>query len=268
MYSSHSFRNFANRHFSTRAPEYTSEALSIMPIVSQLGLLMASQRKVFQSTVMMKYIVALSGLAVVAFLIVHLLGNLLLYSGPAAFNKYAQTLRDLGSLLWVARGGLLVAFIAHIVLTIRLKNINVSARPQNYNTKAHLASTMASRSMFWTGLTILCFVLFHLLHFTWGKVQPDAFTGTWILLDGRAVHDAYKMTVAGFNVSWISLSYVIAVTVVFLHLQHAIQSAMQTLGFNHPRYTPLILRLSGVLSTVLWLGFVSLPISVLAGFIH
>jgi len=122
--------------------------------------------------------------------------------------------------------------------------------------------------MLYTGLTILSFVVFHLAHFTWGVVQPDHYQGTWILTDGRTVHDVYKMTLAGFKVPVISLIYVICVTVVMLHLQHAIQSAVQTLGFRHPRYTPMVVKAGAVLATVIWLGFVSIPVSVIAGIVR
>ena len=213
-------------------------------------------------------VVAVSGLAVVGFLIAHLAGNLLIYAGPMSFNKYAQGLRDLGALLWIMRGGILLAFAAHIFFAIKLKSLNNAARPVNYSVKTNVSSTLASRSMFWTGLTILSFVVFHLAHFTWGKIQPDKYSATWILTDGRTTHDAYKMTVAGFQEIWISALYLIAVTIVFLHLQHAVQSAFQTVGFNHPRYTPIVLKLSAGLSVLLWIGFASIPVCVLEGIVH
>ncbi len=214
---------------------------------------------------MQKYIVAFSGLAIVGFLIAHLAGNLLVYAGPSAFNKYAQGLRDLGALLWLMRLGTFVAFVMHIVFSVKLKGRNAAARPTNYSVVSTQASTVSSRSMVYTGLTILTFVLFHLAHFTWGKVQPKHFEGSWMLPDGRLVHNAYAMTVAGFQETSISVLYLVAVTVVFLHLNHAVQSAVQTIGFNHPRYRPLVLNISKVLSIVLWLGFFSIPISVLIG---
>ena len=228
---------------------------------------MASKRALFETTVMQKYIVAFSGLAIVGFLIAHLAGNLLIYSGPASFNKYAQGLKDLGLLLWLLRAGTLTAFVLHIVFTLKLKSRNLAARPDDYKEVNAQASTVYSRSMTLTGLSIFTFVLFHLAHFTWGKVQPDNYHDTWMLMDGRLVHNAYTMTVAGFHVGWISALYLIAVTVVFFHLNHAVQSSVQTLGFNHPRYRSMILRVSQILSIVLWLGFASIPVSVLVGFV-
>ncbi len=229
---------------------------------------MSSKRTLFGSTVMQKMIVAISGLAVVGFLIAHLAGNLLIFSGPSAFNKYAQGLRDLGALLWIMRAGILVSFVAHIVFTVKLKGRNASARPTSYQSLTPVASTVYSRSMIISGLSILAFLLFHLAHFTWHKVAVVPYNQTWLLLDGRLVHNAYAMAVAGFRSLPISIFYVLAVTMVFLHMNHAVQSAFQTLGFNHPRYRPMVLRATMVLSLVLWLGFIMIPISVLMGFVQ
>lgn len=222
----------------------------------------------FQSTVMQKAVVAISGLLFVLFLIGHLGGNLLLYTGPMAFNKYAQGLKDLGPLLWILRIVMVMSLVLHVTFTIRLRQRNAEARPVEYAKKTPVASTLYSRSMMYTGLTILAFVIFHLAHFTWGKVQPEHYTGTWMLPDGRTTHDVYKMTVAGFNEAWISVVYILCVSMVMMHLQHAIQSAVQTLGFRHPRYTPMVLKAGAAIATVLWLGFVSIPISVMSGIVQ
>ncbi|MFM2133922.1 MAG: hypothetical protein RL156_1203 [Bacteroidota bacterium] len=217
---------------------------------------------------MQKAVVAISGLLFVLFLIGHLGGNLLLYTGPMAFNKYAQGLKDLGPLLWILRIVMVMSLVLHVTFTIRLRQRNAEARPVEYAKKTPVASTLYSRSMMYTGLTILAFVIFHLAHFTWGKVQPEHYTGTWMLPDGRTTHDVYKMTVAGFNEAWISVVYILCVSMVMMHLQHAIQSAVQTLGFRHPRYTPMVLKAGAAIATVLWLGFVSIPISVMSGIVQ
>jgi succinate dehydrogenase / fumarate reductase cytochrome b subunit len=217
---------------------------------------------------MQKAVVAISGLLFVLFLIGHLGGNLLLYTGPMAFNKYAQGLKDLGPLLWVLRIVMIMSLVLHVTFTIRLRQRNSLARPVEYTKKSPVASTLYSRSMMYTGLTILAFVIFHLAHFTWGKIQPEHYTGTWMLPDGRTTHDVYKMTIAGFKVAWISIIYILCVSMVMMHLQHAIQSAVQTLGFRHPRYTPMVLKAGAAIATVLWLGFISIPISVMSGIVH
>lgn len=217
---------------------------------------------------MQKAVVALSGLLFVLFLIGHLAGNLLIFTGPLGFNKYAQGLRDLGPLLWIFRIVLVASLFLHVTLTVKLRGRMADARPVEYAKKTPVASTLFSRSMMYTGLTILAFVIFHLAHLTWGKVQPEQYSGTFILPDGRAVHDVYKMTVAGFNTLWISIIYVACVSMVMLHLQHAIQSAVQTLGFRHPRYTPMVLKTGAAISLIVWLGFLSIPVSVLSGLIQ
>ena len=116
---------------------------------------MSTFRQQLSSTIFTKFIVAISGLALVLFLIAHLAGNLLIYGGPASFNTYAQGLKDLGVLLWIMRGGILFAFLLHIFLSIKLKNLNSSARPQGYSAKASVTSTIYSRSMLFSGLSIL-----------------------------------------------------------------------------------------------------------------
>lgn len=229
---------------------------------------MATSTSVLKSTVMQKAVVAISGLLFVLFLIGHLSGNLLIFAGPLTFNKYAQGLRDLGPLLWIFRIVLVLSLVLHVTFTIRLRKRNTVARPVEYSKKTPVASTVFSRSMMYTGLTILAFVIFHLAHLTWGKIQPEHYSGTWILPDGRTVHDVYKMTVTGFATPWISLVYVICVSMVMMHLQHAIQSAVHTLGLRHPRYTPAILKAGATIAVVLWLGFISIPVSVLSGVIH
>lgn len=216
-----------------------------------------------KSTIISKVIVALTGLAIVMFVIVHLAGNLLIFAGPDALNKYAIGLRDLGALLWVARIGLIVCFVLHIMGTIRLSALNAKARPQGYSMKKAVSSTLYSRTMLLSGLSILAYLLFHLMHFTWGKISPEQFNQHYPLPDGRIVHDVYSMTVAGFQQWYIAVAYMLAVTFVLLHLMHAIQSAFQTIGFNHPKYSSMVKSGSQGLTAILWLGYMSIPVAIM-----
>ncbi|MBL7975528.1 MAG: succinate dehydrogenase cytochrome b subunit [Candidatus Kapabacteria bacterium] len=228
---------------------------------------MASIRTYLQSTIMSKVIMALSGLAVIGFLLAHLAGNLLVFGGPEAINKYGQGLRDLGGLLWVLRGGIVVAFIAHIFTSIQLKQRNASARKVSYANTQPVNSTFASRTMLISGLSILIYLLFHLSHFTWGMVNPKSFNGSYILQDGRIVHDVYAMVVADFQNPIISIVYIVAVTLVMFHTTHAFSSAFQTLGINHPSYNGLIKKAGLGIAILFWIGYVSIPVAILGQFV-
>ncbi len=208
---------------------------------------------------------AVSGAAIVGFLIAHLTGNLLVFAGPEKINAYGQGLRDLGPLLWVLRIGILAFFVLHIITSINLADKNRSARLVSYTKKKSIQSTIASRTMFFSGLTILTFVIYHLLHYTFGIIQPEFYHGEYTLHDGRTVHDIYAMIYHGFSNPFIVLSYFIAMTFICLHLSHAISSAFQTLGFNHPKYNGKIKMAGMGLATILWVGYISIPVGVMAG---
>lgn len=218
------------------------------------------------STVRLKFLVAATGLIYVLFLIGHFSGNLLIFMGPEAMNSYAQGLRDLGhgALLWLVRLGLIAAMITHVVLTIILTRRNSSARPQNYSKSASLKSTLASRSMMYSGLAILAFLIFHILHFTLGQVQPSLFQAEFQIRDGRMVHDAYGMVITGFKSSLaLTLVYVAAMSLVGLHLSHAVQSLFQTLGVTSPKYDAKIKSLGFLLSSLIVVAFLSVPFAIM-----
>ncbi|MBS1537510.1 MAG: succinate dehydrogenase cytochrome b subunit [Bacteroidetes bacterium] len=218
-----------------------------------------------RSTILSKIVMAVSGAALVGFLIAHLTGNLLVFAGPEKINAYGQGLRDLGPLLWVLRIGLLVAVALHIISSIFLADKNRTARPVSYSKKKSIQSTIASRTMLFSGITILTFVAYHLLHYTYGIVQPEFYHGEYMLHDGRTVHDIYSMMIHGFTNPFITVSYVLAVTFVCMHLNHAIASAFQTLGFNHPKYNAKIKMFGVGLSAILWVGYLSIPAGIMAG---
>ena len=220
---------------------------------------MAWLKRTLDSSIGGKFVVAISGLSLVGFLLAHLAGNLLVYAGPEALNAYAKGLRDLGPLLWVARGGLLVTAIAHVVLAIRLNLRNREARPVSYMKKNYRAATAPSRSMLPTGLLLLAYILYHLADYTFRFTNP-AYAN---LAEG----DVYQMVVVGFQNPLSSVVYMIAMIVLGVHLNHGISSVFQTLGWNHPKYNPLLRKLGPALGTVLALGFISIPVSVLAGFV-
>ncbi len=221
-------------------------------------------RSFFQTTVMQKTIVAVTGSVMVLFLIGHMSGNLLVYAGPEAINSYAAGLRDVPVLLWLARITLLVSLVLHVYYTIRLRRNSQQARPISYHQQQWHASTFAGRTMLLSGLLIVSYVAFHLAHFTWGKIYPQYYAATYFL-DGRGpVHDVYSMVVRSLQEWWVAGLYIVAVTVVAIHLVHAIQSALQTLGIYHPQYIRPIRQVSIVLAILLWIGYVSIPLAAMA----
>ena len=227
---------------------------------------MRSFGQLWSSTIFQKWVMAVTGILLVLFLLGHLAGNLLIFLGPDDMNAYGEELRHLlhGSAIWVARIGILVSFILHINAGIRLAALNRRARGGT-NAKAEpQRSTMASRSMIYTGLLLVFYVLYHLAHFTWGVVHSEYYT----YVDALGRHDIYRMVIESFQQPAITGTYIVAMIVTALHLNHAIQSAFQTLGISHPRYNALIRSGGQALSLVIALGFISVPVAIIIGIVR
>ena len=223
-----------------------------------------------------KLVTAVTGLGLMIFLVGHLSGNLLVFKGPKAMNDYAQMLHDLGPLLWVARIGLLVTFALHIYLSVTLNLRNMAARPVPYAYRNYAAATFASRTMLPTGLMILAFVIYHLLHFTLGVTDPANYAAAPGNLETVTVPgvidplqrpDVYSMVVKGFQNPLVSLVYVFAMVMLGLHLSHGASSVFQTLGLNHPKYNPLFRLVGPGFAAVIVAGYVSIPLSILFGLV-
>lgn len=209
-------------------------------------------------------LVALSALGLMGFLVGHLAGNLLIFKGPEAINTYAAKLHDLGPLLWVARIGLLGLVGVHVVATLQLAAGNRAARPHEYMAPATLRATVSSRFMVMSGLTILAFVIYHLLHFTVGNLHGfyDG-DGAYRLPDGR--QNVYKMMVTAFGVWFNAGFYILAMALLGSHLSHGVSSVFQTLGVTTPRTRPVITAAGWIFALVICGGFISIPVAVLAG---
>jgi len=224
---------------------------------------MAALVRFLQSTILSKVVMAGTGLVLVLFLLGHMAGNLQMYFGQEKMNVYAETLQSLGGLLWVIRAFLLLCLVLHVITSIRLKALNLSARPVPYTIKATVRASLTSRTMIWTGALIFFFLAYHLLHFTIRVTNPIYAE----LIDVAGRMDVYTMVVLGFQDVLITVTYVISMLLLGFHLFHAIASMFQTLGVNHPRYTPMIETGSAVLAGVIVLGFLSIPFGVLFGWI-
>lgn len=201
------------------------------------------------SSIGKKVLMALTGLALIGFLIAHLAGNLTFYadSDGAAFDHYAETL-DSNPLLPLAEIGLLVLFVAHIALGLRVTAQNRDARKTRYAIRtSHGARTAGSSTMILTGLVILVFLVVHLLHFRLQKAEGVSMA--------ELVYEELSKPL-GVSV------YVVSMIALTLHVGHAFKSALQSLGFNHPKYTPLLEKVSLGLGVLLGLGFVSFPLYV------
>ena len=211
----------------------------------------------FEATIVKKAVMALTGFVLFGFVTGHLLGNLQVFLGPDRLNSYAAFLKSNLEILWGVRTVLIVCVTAHIVVTIQLAQVKTQARPVSYTKKNNAHSTVASRTMYYSGPMIAAFVVYHLLHLTLGTVHPDF-----------SEHDVYANVVFGFQQWPASLAYVVAIGLLCLHLNHGISSIFQSLGFAHPRYTPRLRTAAAVISILFFLGYVSIPVAVLTGIVH
>ncbi len=202
---------------------------------------------------------AVTGVLLFGFVLVHMAGNLQVYLGPEAMNAYAAWLRGVlhGAGLWIARAGLLAAAGLHIWAATSLTLESRAARPVGYHAWTPEESTYASRTMRWGGVIILLFVIYHLLHFTFGTVHPDFRHG-----------DVYRNFVTGFRQVPVSIAYVVAMLAVGLHLRHGVWSMLRTLGLAHPRWTAWAQLAALLFALVVTLGNLSFPIAVLAGVVQ
>ncbi|MDX1959324.1 MAG: succinate dehydrogenase cytochrome b subunit [Leptospiraceae bacterium] len=216
-----------------------------------------------QTSVGKKIVMAITGFLLLGFVIAHMLGNLQIFLGPEKLNAYAKALKDLGPLLWVARIGLLATFAAHLGCAILLVLENNAARPVPYQVHASQISSFASRTMKWSGIIILLFLLYHLAHYTFGVTNPEYLD----LKDSLGRHDVYAMVVAGYKNPIISITYVFAMAALCLHLSHGFFSVFQTIGVNHPNREELFRKASNGLALLIFVGNSSMPLSVLLGLI-
>src|SRR6267142_2218489 len=216
------------------------------------------------SSVGRKMIVAVTGVILILFVIGHLLGNLQIFLGPEWINAYSQHLRDLGPLLWLIRAFLLATVISHIYFTILLAIENRRARPESYRDRNYVKASWASRHMVVSGLVVLAFIIFHLLHFTARKFNPQF---PLLKLDPLNRYDVYSMMVYGFQNVYVSSFYIVALFLLTLHLTHGSSSFFQSLGLNNQRLTPRLAVGGRIVAWFLFISYTSIPIAVLLGFI-
>ena len=220
--------------------------------------------RIWHSSLGKKYIMAVSGFALFLFVIGHLIGNLQVFLGPEAINRYGHFLQSNLELIWPARIGLLAMVVLHIWSAARLTIENRAARGADYTAYKPVGSSYASRTMMMSGLIIAAFIIYHLLHFT---VQNEAinFTGRNFLElhDEKQRHDVYAMMVIGFRQPFVSLFYIIAMALLCLHLSHGVSSMFQSMGWKKLYYKTLIDNGARLLAGLIFVGYVSIPIAIL-----
>lgn len=228
--------------------------------------------RLFCSSVGKKLIMAATGLGLVLFVFGHMVGNLQVFLGPEAINRYAEMLHFSPELLWVVRLGMLTLVGLHIWAAVQVWMENRAARPLDYDgSPAPVEATYASRTMLMSGLIVAAFVIYHLLHYT---VRVDAINLTGksfadlheLSEAGVERHDVFKMVILGFSQPLVSLFYVVGVGLLCLHLSHGIRAMFQSLGLMTHRCAPVIRKAAPVIAWVLFLGYVSIPLAVMLGF--
>jgi succinate dehydrogenase / fumarate reductase cytochrome b subunit len=214
---------------------------------------------VYKTSIGKKIIMAISGIVFVGFISGHMLGNLQVFLGQDTLNTYAEALQGLGALLWFIRAFLLAFIAFHIIFGIKLYFENRSSRPVRYVRVQNVESNLASRTMIFTGLLILFFVAYHLLHFTLIVTNPEYAA----LKDSLGRHDVYSMMILGFQNYIISGVYILAILFLSFHLSHSLFSLFQTLGLTNGVWVPRLRMISNIFAILIFIGYVSIPVGIL-----
>lgn len=223
---------------------------------------MTSLRVIVWSSVVRKFINAITGLGLSVFIVIHLLGNITLLTGNAeAFNSYAHFLMSTGVLIYLFEIGMVGFFLFHIITALSVWWDKQTARPQAYAKTAAAGypskKTISSQTMIYTGVILLIFTVLHLITFKYGPGIEDGYV---MVIDGVAIRDLYRLTLEVFSRPGYVIWYVAAMGLLGFHLRHGFWSAFQSLGVNHPRYTPVIYGIALLFALVMAIGFMVLPI--------
>ncbi|TFE68695.1 succinate dehydrogenase [Methylacidiphilum sp. Yel] len=229
---------------------------------------MSSQPPRSFSTIGLKFILGLSGLVLFLFLIVHMLGNWQVFLPPYYMNVYAYYLKSNPLVLWSVRLFLLGALIVHVSTAIKLWKINREARPQPYKLLLPNQASFESRTMIVSGLIVLVFILFHLYHFSF-KGPPFGFFKNFLFpLSKQMIPDVRTMVIVGFQNPWVTFFYVFSLSVLFLHLRHALESFLNSLGFVNSKSLPWEKIVAHAFALILYVGFLIVPIAIFLRLIH
>jgi succinate dehydrogenase / fumarate reductase cytochrome b subunit len=220
---------------------------------------MGRTRTFYGSMVGKKVVMGVTGLIGIGFVIIHSLGNLLVFRGSAAINSYSRFLKSSGELLWGLRTVLLLAVVLHVIAAVQLTRQSRAARPIGYTKRETQVATVSSRTMRWGGVLLLVFIVVHILHFTTGNIRPAGVFST---------DDVYANVVTSFRIWWVALFYVVAMIALGLHLFHGAWSSVRSIGVSPPSPQPLHRRLSLVIAVFVWAAFTAIPVAVFSGIVR
>jgi len=218
----------------------------------------------YRSAIGKKWVMAVTGIILMVFVLGHLIGNLKLFLSKEELNLYGEALRDVPGhllprtlLLWTVRIGLIAAFVFHIHAAASLTILNRRARPDAYKSKRdYIAADFASRTMRWTGIIVALFIVFHLMDLTWGNANPDFVRG-----------DPYNNLVYSMQRVPVAIVYILANIALAFHLYHGSWSLFQSLGINNPKYNTARRRFAQVFAGIILVGNLSFPIAVQLGLV-
>jgi succinate dehydrogenase / fumarate reductase cytochrome b subunit len=217
----------------------------------------------FSSSTGKKFLMAVSGAVLFGFIVGHLLGNLQIFLGPEALNRYSAFLKSTGELLWMARIVLLVMVGIHIWTAVALTLENRAARPIAYAQKDYIKASYASRTMHYSGVIVLAYLVYHLMHFTFQNVHPQ-YSG---FVDAQGRHDVYRMVVMSFQQPAIALVYIFANLLLGIHMSHGIYSMFQSLGLVGEEVRPKLQLAANVIGYGIFVAYAAIPLSVWLGMV-
>ena len=222
---------------------------------------------IFKSSLGKKYVMAASGAVLFLFVLGHLAGNLQVFLGPEAINRYGHFLQSNPELIWPARLFLILMVLLHLWSAARLSLENKAARPVAYAEYQPVSSTYASRTMLMSGTIIFIFIIYHLLHFTAQVAYINATGRNFVdFVDPEKRHDIFKMMVVGFNNPWVAGFYILGMALLCLHLSHGVSGMFQSLGWKNEAYRPWLDTGARVLAVLIFLGYSSIPAAILLGY--
>jgi succinate dehydrogenase / fumarate reductase cytochrome b subunit len=229
---------------------------------------MSSAASLFKSSLGKKFVMAASGFVLFLFVVGHLVGNLQIFLGPEAINRYGHFLQTNLEIIWPVRFGLLVLLGLHVWSAVKVSRENKAARPVGYEVgPADPAASYASRTMLMSGLIVAAFIIYHLLHYT-VQVPAINLTGKDFLAlhDEQGRHDVYAMVILGFQQPFVSGFYIVAMGLLCMHLSHGLGAMFQSLGLKTHYWAAAIDKFTKIVAWVIFLGYVSIPVAVLCGF--
>ncbi len=215
-----------------------------------------------RTTIGAKALMAVTGLALLLFVLAHMAGNLQVFAGPEKLNAYAAFLQGLGPALWTVRLLLFACLVIHVWAAACVVRRSRAARPVAYEAKKDLVTSYAARTMIWSGVLVLAFVAFHLLHFTLGLYDP---AGAHDAVDAQGRHDVYRMVIAGFQHVPTTVAYVIAQIILCVHIHHGASSLVQTLGLRREGCRRWADAVGPVFAGLVLVGNLSMPLAVVTG---